>query len=111
MSPEPRGDGDIAIRFLTHVPETSSEFERAEFVVTYDEAFRFAMNLMGMLRGLGDERMRNAVAGDCETCGNRRMVETEKHGRPWSEYCPDCRDRYDAATPAYPTYADRGEDA
>lgn len=104
MNPEPRGDGNIAVRFLKHVPGTSSDFERAEHIVSYDEAFRFASNLLGMLRGLADERMRNAVAGACETCGNSRMVHVEKHGRPWSEHCPDCHDRYVGAEPVYPVY-------
>lgn len=104
LNPEPRGDGNIGIRVLTHVPNTPSEFERAEFVIGFEEAFRFASNLLGMLRSLSDERMRNAFAGDCETCGNERMVMVEKHGRPWRENCPDCHDRYEAAAPAYPTY-------
>lgn len=106
MNPEPRGDGNITVRFLKFVSgsTSASEFDRTDHVVSYDEAWRFATNLMGMLRGLADERMRNTAAGNCETCGNSRMVVVEKHGRPWRENCPDCHEAWSKATPAYPTY-------
>lgn len=34
--------------------------------------------------------LRDANTGECATCNNIRMVTTEKHGRPWTEHCPDC---------------------
>lgn len=37
---------------------------------------------------------RRLEVGHCETCGNTGLVNTTRHGQPWSEHCPDCRHRY-----------------
>jgi hypothetical protein len=43
---------------------------------------------MYVLRDVG-----KAIAyGDCGTCGNRRLVDIEVHGRPSNKNCPDCRE-------------------
>lgn len=31
--------------------------------------------------------------GDCDRCGNRRLVDVTKHGRLTNERCPDCATR------------------
>ena len=37
---------------------------------------------------------RRIEVGHCETCGNTGLVDVEKNGRPWSEHCPDCKNRW-----------------
>lgn len=37
---------------------------------------------------------RRLEVGHCETCGNTGLIHDTRHGQPWSEYCPDCKDRW-----------------
>ena len=51
--------------------------------------------------------------GHCETCGNTGLVDTDRHGRPWTEDCPDCRPRWPnmpfAGAPTIGRRAPRGD--
>lgn len=105
LSAQPQAVADGSFEFVFLVPQTEkmSDFDSHVFEVSYDLAWMFAMNLIGQLQRTADVRMRNAVAGDCETCGNYRMVEVIKKVRPELVRCPDCGEAYSNAKPAYPT--------
>lgn len=107
MTPTIRGTGDIELR--VHLYDRETDETRSEsFVMDYENGWHLANNLMSCLRGLADTRMRNAAAGDCRTCNNLRMVEVKQHGgQMMREHCPDCREAYTHATPAFPV--GRGE--
>lgn len=117
LSTEPRADGTIAVRLYRFVPgakaSDSDAHERVEYVISHDDAWHLLANLTGQLRSQSDERVRNTAAGDCATCGNFRLIEVPaKHGpegRTERVYCPDCHDRYAAATPAYPSWPEPDE--
>jgi hypothetical protein len=40
-----------------------------------------------------DDAAKMLARGECSTCRNVGLVKTERHGKPWSEHCPDCRSR------------------
>lgn len=101
----PQGDIEVRIHFLDPVGHVTSE----SFIIDYEEAWHLATNLQSCLHGLADRRMRNAAAGDCKTCGNARMVTTEKHGQPWREHCPACHAAYSQTNPPFPPERDHAE--
>lgn len=108
LQPETRGDGVVQVVALCAKDDEFTAFERYELEVDYDALWSFAQNLLSMLHRTSDTRMRNAAAGDCATCGNVRLVDRETNGRMMSVNCPDCREAYDHAKPAYPSYTDAG---
>lgn len=67
-----------------------------------DETIRIAVeDIPGFLRDVANHAgnalttaARRLEVGHCETCANTGLIQTERHGRPWSENCPDCRDRW-----------------
>lgn len=112
---ETRADGRIAVRLYRFAAVTGGEdkHERAEYVISHEDAWHLFSNLAVQLRGQGDERMRNAAAGDCATCGNLRLIDVPRRNGPGTErvYCPDCHERYASAEPAYPSWPDPEETA
>lgn len=102
MTPTIRGTGEIELR--VHLYDRETDETRSEsFVMDYENGWHLASNLMSVLRGLADQRMRNAAAGDCRTCNNLRIIEVKQRGgQMMREHCPDCREAYTHATPAFP---------
>lgn len=92
----PQGNVELRLHFYE-----DGEPHLESVVISYEEAFGLAKGLMGACESLADSRMRSVAAGDCATCGNRRMVNVERHGRPWTEHCPDCHPAFNAATPFF----------
>lgn len=92
--------------YVSTPSENPDRPEQQRFQLSFDEGWRLLQSLMGSLGYMSEQRMKNAVAGDCERCGNHRMVEIVKNVRPESVHCPDCYERYSGAMPAYPVLAD-----
>lgn len=102
ITPTVRAQGDIEFR-VHFFDEQTNETRSESFVLDYENGWHVMTNLQSCLHRLADTRMRNAVAGDCATCKNFRMVDVEKRGgQIMREHCPDCRDGYLRATPAFP---------
>lgn len=106
---EPRADGRVTLRLYRFVALPGMErdqHDRAEYVISHEDAWHLFTNLAGQLRSEGDVRMRNAATGDCDTCKNHRLIDVPRTNGPGLErvYCPDCHDRYAAAEPAYPSW-------
>jgi hypothetical protein len=100
----PLPDGSICLTL--HFPVDGPEAIRSEeIIVRHEDGWTLLTNLTNTLHSQANERMRNAVAGDCETCQNHRlfMQPTGSGGRMEYAHCPDCWERYDNASPAYPT--------
>lgn len=69
--------------------------ERAYAVVDSEQAISLITNLLSVLQPGMFQRHLNA--GNCDTCGNTRIVSVEnQHGRKESVRCPDCGSRFDA---------------
>lgn len=104
-TPHAAPDGSFIVEMLvTSDLDNPQDFVNHGFRMSYDAAWMLASNLLSQLRGEANKRMRNAVAGDCETCKNYRMISVVKNVRPEQVHCPDCYERYSAATPAYPVW-------
>jgi hypothetical protein len=116
VSAEARADGTVGLRLYRFIPAADAALghhERAEYVISHDDAWHLFTHLAGLLRSQSGERMRNAAAGDCATCGNLRLIDVPRTNGPGTEhiYCPRCHDRYTNAEPAYPSWPDPEEPA
>lgn len=101
-TPETCIDGTFTFSFQT-VKGNLEDFGSARFAVKAETAWFFALNLIGILRIYADTQMRNAYAGDCERCGNLRMIsEMNRHGRMENKHCPECHERWASAEAAFP---------
>lgn len=101
LTPQPRPDGLIGVRAL-ELLRAGEPGASHELTITYEEGWRLVGNLLSCLNRLSDTRMRSAVAGDCETCRNYRMVTVDDGrgtGRMERRLCPDCRAAYESAAP------------
>lgn len=70
--------------------------QRIEFDMNLDAAMTMRQHLDNAIDGLRKRQMKDLVCGDCETCGNTRMVTKERNGNPWTEHCPVCQPKLQA---------------
>jgi hypothetical protein len=62
--------------------------------ITPQEALDLAQALMVRAEEALTRQVKDALLGNCRTCGNLRMVDAPKPGgRTMREYCPSCTDR------------------
>lgn len=112
IHPEDRPNGKVAFA-VSIVDVDTLGADQTIYELDYEMAWNLYSNLGSILHRVSEQRMRNAVAGPCDRCGNHRMVYvTVRPGmiaeREELQHCPDCWDRYSAASPAYATLTMRG---
>lgn len=92
--------------FVTSLDTSSGSVERRDpIAISPRDAFALAAKLIQSAEHALTYAVRDAAAGDCETCGNLRMIHPERHGRPSAERCPDCTDAWAKAEDRTPTLA------
>lgn len=84
---------EVVVRFREpHGIDLSAEWRIApkdilEIVAALTNNAKYALTSVGVA----------LAVGDCATCGNRRLVYTEKYGHQVAERCPECGRRYNQA--------------
>lgn len=99
-----RVDGTVGLTMHFRDDDAVAEFRSEEIVISHRDAWSLLTQLIVTLQSQSNERMHSAVAGDCATCKNHRLFEQPigHGGRMEYAHCPDCWERYNAATPALP---------
>jgi len=75
------------------------DFEWHEIVLPVEEAESLLVALTKSCHDARRQQVTDAVAGDCPTCGNVRMVLEPRYpgsDNTWSVHCPDCSPRIQA---------------
>jgi phage FluMu protein Com len=85
----------VATMQVTHWKDGKAE--RIRYQVPLNELRSMRLHLDNAIDGLHMRKIDDAICGDCQRCGNTRMVQVERHGRgDWTEHCPICGPKLNA---------------
>lgn len=86
--------GEITLGWWVLAPEGSDRHtdDVAEARIPLEKISDFISDLTNQTASLYYEVGKAYAYGDCDTCGNRRLVDVVRFGRPTNVVCPACRE-------------------
>lgn len=98
LEAKPLGDYVAQCRM---VPDTLKPDEEVLFALDLKRLFTLRQHIDVAIDRILDRQISDAICGDCDLCKNTRMVDVGKNGRPWTEHCPACHPKLEAAQRAF----------
>lgn len=94
----------VVLKWWTYTDDndrSAESMEWHEIVLPVEDAESLLVALTTSCHNARRQQVEDAIAGDCPTCGNVRMVQELRYpenpdSKTWSVHCPDCFPRIQA---------------